>query len=660
MSYRLVRTALSAACLLLPAVAVAGDLIPVEDFARHAQIFSPTLSPDGQYVSARVDTDDGKSHALYIYKVSDMNQPVSIIRMPKYELPLSVTWVSGTRLVVEKGKQLGSLDKPYSTGEILATDVDGKNQDYLYGYDSGKYGSRAGTRGRDRGFGSVDGTPDRANGHFYMGAYDWESPNVSAIYDVNAMKNTRALLGDISVPNMSFLVNQEGKARFAFGTNDDYDYVLYRRDGNTWNPLKQAGTKLVPRAYSADNQRIYANYSDDGGPAQLIEQDENGGNRAVLAKDSFSSVGAMQWTPIPMEPFAAILGTGIPKAIYLKPDAPSAKLHMALSKAFPGQFVNFINYTEDGSQLLFSLSSDRNPGGYYLIDTKTNKVTKLFAAEPWIDPAKMAERRPVHFKASDGMELEAILTLPKGARESNLPLVLLPHGGPHGISDRWFYDDDAQFLASRGYLVLQVNYRGSGGRGDGFHDAGYLKWGTRVQQDLIDGVKWAISEQYADANRVCVYGGSFGGYSAMMTVIRAPGMFKCAVGYAGIYDLAMMYKKGDIKGSKFGRSYLTTAVGKDDADLAANSPDKLADQINVPVFLVHGEDDQRAPFAQYKAMKAALDAAHKPYETLTKPNEGHGFYDEKNNIEFYTKLEQFLDKYIGPQAPVATPQVSQN
>jgi dipeptidyl aminopeptidase/acylaminoacyl peptidase len=156
----------------------------------------------------------------------------------------------------------------------------------------------------------------------------------------------------------------------------------------------------------------------------------------------------------------------------------------------------------------------------------------------------------------------------------------------HSIANQWYFDTDAQFLANRGYLVLQVNYRGSGGRGIAFESAGYLKRGTRIQQDLIDGVTWAIAEHYADPRRICVYGASFGGYSAMMTTIRAPGLFQCAVGYAGIYDLDMMYNKGDIKASKLGRSYLTSVIGKDPADLAANSPTQLADKIDVPVLLV--------------------------------------------------------------------------
>jgi dienelactone hydrolase len=563
-------------------------------------------------------------------------------------MPADIDWVGPTRLVVALGKKFGSLDKPMLTGELMATDVDGKHQDYLFGYEF--YGTRAGTRSSDRGWGSIDGLPEHANNHFYMGAQLWNSDGHSWLYDVDAVKNARHLVGDIGVGGLNFTVTPEGKAIFAYGKNEHYDYVVYRYQAGRWRPYSgiQPGHSFQPIGYAPDHRHIYAWDSNHGAPSDLIEQDVNGGERQVLAKADFGDVGGLMWTPPPRQPFAVVNETGVPKVTYLQPNMLVSKLHQALSLKFPGEFVNFIDFSEDGRQLLFSVSSDRDPGSFFLIDTQHFKVHKLFAAAPWIDPSKMAKRIPMRFKASDGLELEAILTVPRGTSMENLPMVLVPHGGPHGVSDTWYFDGDAQFLASRGYLVLQVNYRGSGDRGYAFEDAGYQKWGTRIQQDLIDGVKWAEAQHYADPKRVCVYGGSFGGYSAMMSVIRAPGLFKCAVGYAGIYDLGMMYKKGDIHESESGRSYLRTAIGTNEAVLDANSPDKLADKIDVPVLLVHGEDDQRAPFAQAKAMRAALDAAHKPYEWLVKPGEGHGFYNEQNNEELLQHLQDFLAKYIGP------------
>ncbi len=647
MTYRLVRPMLAVLCLASTA-AVGADLVPVADFARRMPLTSPRLSPDGQYVSLAYHDPDGKTHGLAIYRVGDMTKPVSLIRMPPYEMPANMVWASPTRLVVARGKVDGSIGAASYTGEIMAIDVDGKNPDYLYGYEA--YGKRAATRATDRGWGTIEGVPPQSNGHFYMRATSWTDQNRSTLYDVDAKTSARKQMADIGLGGMSFMIAPDGTARFAFGTDDNFKWVVFHREGSGWNKLagSEERQNFEPVASVAGSDRIYATFSPNGKGGEFVEQDENGGNLRVIRKDDFSEVTTSGlWTPAPLRPFGTISTTGIPQVTYIDPQAPISKLHMALSQKFPGNFVSFVDFSEDGGELMFKVSGDREPGRYMLIDTKTYKVTKLFDAVPWIDPAKMSERRPMRFKASDGLELEAILTFPKGRSETNLPMVLIPHGGPHGISDDWFYEEDAQFLANRGYLVLQVNYRGSGGRGSAFEQAGYLKWGTRVQEDLIDGVKWAIAQNYADAKRVCVYGASFGGYAAMMTTVRAPGMFKCAVGYDGIYDLDMMYNKGDIKDSKTGRSYLTTVIGKDQGDLAANSPTHLADKIDVPVFLVHGEDDQRAPFAQFKAMRAALDAAHKPYETLTKPDERHGFVKPENIEEFYNRLQAFLDKNIG-------------
>lgn len=651
MKHFLVPAMLAAALALASTSTAAANLIPVEAFARHPELSMVRLSPDGEHIALRADLDNGKSHAVMIYAVSDMEHPF-MLRMQPNELPNNIVWVSNSRIIIEKAKQLGALDAPLATGEIITTNIDGKRQDYLYGYDAPHHSSRGATRNGDKGSGFFDGRPEQANDHFYMRAYIWGTRNQSSLYNVDAGRNTRHLIGDINIDGMEFLVAPDGTAHFAFGRDDNWEQVVFRKTDDRWRPVKAttASGSFIPADYAPDGKRIYAWFSPDGGPSMLVEQNEDGTDRHVLAKDDFGSVSDVQWTAIPSAPFAFIPSTGLPVIRYIDPNLPIAKLHMALRLKFPNEYVNFLNFSQDGAKLLFSVASDKDPGTYYLIDTHTYKVIKLFSPAPWINPSQMAERRAIRFTASDGTELEGFLTIPPGTHGQNLPMVLLPHGGPIGERDDWFFDNDAQFLASRGYLVLQVNYRGSSGRGANFQEAGYLKWGTRIQADLIDGVQWAIHQHMADPQRICVYGGSFGGYSAMMSVIRAPGLFKCAVGYAGIYDLQMMYKKGDVQERKSGRSYLRTVVGKDDADLDANSPDRLADKITVPVLLVHGEDDERAPFAQAKAMRAALEAAHKPYEWMSKPGEGHGFYDEKNRVDFYNALQAFLEKHIGKGA----------
>lgn len=629
-------------------------LLPVSDFARHPKLSHPRLSPNGKYLLVRMDKPDGKHHSLIVYRLSDMSI-VSVLNMPAYQLPLDPVWASNQWIVLEIGKKMGSLDKPLNTGQVIATNIDGKRQRYLYGWNN--HGHRAATRGSDQGMGFIVSLPETPNGHVYLRAEPWNRGDLSILYDVNASRGSRNLLAHMHVSGMNFLVDPQGQAAYAFGTDSDFKYVAYRHVGDRWKQLsfKQVGDFFDPLTYTPDHQHVYALTNPQGGPTELVEEALNGSQRKVLARNKFASVGDIQWTAPPYRPFAVIPEAGIPHPIFLDRNAPDAKLYRALQQAFPGEVVDFINFSRDGGKLLFFVSSDRDPGTYYLLDTHTHDVTKLFAVAPWIKPQQMATREPIRFQADDGTMLDAILTFPPHRKHQDLPMVLVPHGGPYGIHDTWYFNWDAQFLANRGYLVLQVNYRGSGGRGVNFQHAGYGKWGTRIQQDLIDGVKWAIAHHFADPKRICVYGGSFGGYSALMDVIRAPHLFQCAIGYAGVYDLKMLLHKGNIQSTQTGRSYLATVLGHDPAKLAANSPDKLAAKIDVPVFLAHGKDDHQAPFAGALAMRAALKAAHKPFEWMAINGEGHGFYTEKDRAAFLTKMQAFLKQYIGPGAPPTRP-----
>ena len=422
--------------------------------------------------------------------------------------------------------------------------------------------------------------------------------------------------------------------------------------GKDWIMLDQESFgEFVPRAFLPDNQRIIGLYAEDDGPEKLVVQNADGGGRITLSSDPVFSPSDLMWDIGSRIPFGTIHVNGGPRYTYFSKGSPGATIHQAMAAKFPGQTVDILNASHDNQRVLLSVASDRNPGSYYLLDLDAKKLEKLFDAQPWIKPEQMASRRPIQFTASDDQEIHGYVTVPPGRAEQKLPAILLPHGGPHGIADSWYYEELAQMLASRGYLVVQVNFRSSGGRGDKFTESGYRKWGTRVQQDLIEGMQSVIDSGLADKDRVCVFGASFGGYSAMMTPIRAPGMFKCAVGYAGIYDLAMMYDKGDIKGHDSGVNYLDLAIGRDETELAANSPAKLASQVKVPVFLVHGEDDERAPFAHAKAMRAALQAVGNEPEWMAAKGEAHGFYDEDNNVELYGRLLAFFGKHIGPGAP---------
>jgi dipeptidyl aminopeptidase/acylaminoacyl peptidase len=652
------QTMLRALVLLLslfataPSRADASQPIPIDSFVREDEYAMPRLSPDGKYlaVTARLPRDDRFVPVIMVYALPEMKE-MSATQLPRFEVAASYTWVSNTRLVVAKAKEFGSLEAPLLTGEVLAMDFDGANQEYLYGYKMNAE-SRRGRRYVDNfGYGYVEDASKKRDGHFYLTAHTFDTQQ-SMLYDINAGNGTRKLLAVIDHPDLRFVLQNDGTPRFAFGTDKAKNsMVLYRRDAaaDKWTVVdeKDPAYGIGPFAFSADDKEVFALARGNGGPSVLVRQDMASGERVTVARDSVGSIAKFVSVSAHAMPVAAGTHIGVPTVQYIDANTPEALLHKRLSGKFPGQFVDFVNYTDDGAKLLFSVRSDREPGAYFLFDRNSGKAFPLFAQRQLIDPALMAERRPIRFAARDGLELHGYLTLPRRTDDKKPPLVLLPHGGPHGPSDKWFYDNDAQFLASRGYAVLQVNFRGSGGRGDAFETAGYRQWGGKIQDDLIDGVKWAIAGGLVDGGRVCSYGGSFGAYSALMVTVRAPDMFKCAIGYAGVYDLKLMYTGSEAaSGGKRRRSVFADYIGEDVAELDRNSPASLAEKITVPVLLVHGEADERALFKHALVMRAALRAAGRDPEWMAVPGEGHGFYATGNRTAFYEKLEAFLAKNL--------------
>lgn len=270
---------------------------------------------------------------------------------------------------------------------------------------------------------------------------------------------------------------------------------------------------------------------------------------------------------------------------------------------------------------------------------------------PKLNKKEMASVKPFSFKARDGKLIHAYLTIPHGSDGKNLPMIVNPHGGPIGPRDGWAFNPEAQLLASRGYAVLQVNYRGSGGYGRAFQDAGHRQWGQGIQNDIIDATRWAIQHGHANKDRICIYGGSFGGYSSLMAPIREPGLFTCTFGYVGVYDIDMMFKKGDIPQSENGQRFLRRTHGTDAAVWAENSPARRAAEVKIPVYLAAGARDERTPPEQTELMNRALTAAGNPPEgMIIQSGEMHGYYDEKNRLNLYTKMLEFFDRHIGDSA----------
>jgi dipeptidyl aminopeptidase/acylaminoacyl peptidase len=336
-----------------------------------------------------------------------------------------------------------------------------------------------------------------------------------------------------------------------------------------------------------------------------------------------------------------------PEYWYPDPEHPLARAHRMLRSTFKDANIHFTSETRDLSLAVAEVSAPRIPPTFYLVDLKNLKVVQQLAAYPELKREDLSITDPFEVKVRDGVKIRGYLTTPNGTNGKKLPMVVLVHGGPFGIFERYAFDPEVQLFASRGYAVLQVNFRGSGGRGREFMHSGYQKWGREMQDDVTDAVKWAVGAGIADRGRICIYGASYGGYAALTGAFREPDLFKCAIGLAGVYDLPLMFEKGDVTEMERDVNFLRASLGTDTNELRLRSPVYNADKIRIPVMLIHGKDDVRAPFEHAQRMRAALQKAGNPPEWISETGEAHGIFNEGNRADVYEKMLAFLAKHIG-------------
>jgi len=306
--------------------------------------------------------------------------------------------------------------------------------------------------------------------------------------------------------------------------------------------------------------------------------------------------------------------------------------------------------------MLVSSYSDRQPQYYSLYNSKTHELKGIGINHPAIKAAEMGRQDLVKFKARDGLEIPAWLTLPaKGGK--NLPMVVLVHGGPYMRGTEWEWRPDSQFLASRGYVVLQPEFRGTTGYGVHHFTAGLKQWGLAMQDDIADSVKWAVSQGYVDRNRVCIMGGSYGGYATLMGLVKDGDLYRCGIAYAAVTDIPLMFERGnwtisdmDDDYKQYGGPQRVGDLEKDAEQLVATSPLKQATRIKRPLLLVHGSDDRRVPIVHFTKMRGALEANKADAEYIEYMGEGHGWTTAEHRIDFWTRVEKFLDKHIGAGA----------
>lgn len=614
--------------------------IALETFSRHLQYYDIKISPDGKHFAALVNVDGGKS---LVFLDAKTYQVIYALNSGRKSQPADYYWINNERVVIQVEQVRGALEKPINYGELYAVNYDGKKGKMIFGYRS-KGGI---VLSGEAGF-LID-TLQNDDKHVLIETklLSRKTDVVPNVVRLNIYSGKEERVRRAPIPYSQFLIDNDGHPRFVAGVDDNHKIKLFysKGKGDEWQTFgEEFEGNFTPISFTQDNQSVYALKSEHGKTEGLYKYNLKTKEEALLYKSEIIDPTYVMKSDL-NSVYGLRLDEDYPSYIYLDSDDKEAKLHKALYGAFKGDNVVITSKTADGKHIVVKVSSDINPGAFYLFNTKTMQAKPLFNSASWIKPQEMSPVEPFRVKTSDGLILNGFLTLPKG-KTKNLPTVLLPHGGPHA-RDYWQFNPQVQMLANAGYAVVQINFRGSTGYGQKFMEAGYENWGSKIQDDILLAATYVIQQGIANKNKVCIFGASFGGYSALQSAIRSPELFKCAIGYAGVYDLPMLYEEGDITSVKWGEAFLDKTLGTDIQQQRAQSPVYHVDQLKAPVLIIHGEEDERAPIEHAEKLKEALDKHNHPYEWLVKDKEGHGFYDEGNILDANKKILAFLNKHIG-------------
>ena len=451
------------------------------------------------------------------------------------------------------------------------------------------------------------------------------------------------------------LTDSENKVRVALGQGPLGETEVHFRETEDadWQLVASypASENVNPIRVHPDDRRLYMS-SDHGDTdlQQLVLMDLQTGETEVLESDPEGQVdfsGAM-FSEITDELIATVY-VGDTVRIYPKTDE-TKKVIDELRNIQEGT-PNISSMTLDETVMIVSFDSPTDPGATYKYDSESGESEFLFRPRPWLNPDHLAHMKPVSYKARDGLTIHAYLTTPRGGPTTDMPMVLLVHGGPWA-RDVWGYDAEAQLLANRGYAVLQINFRGSTGYGKEFYNAAVKEWAGAMHDDLIDGVAWAIDQSIADPDKVAIYGGSYGGYATLVGVTFTPEYFACGVDYVGPSSLITLIESfpaywRPFLESTFFRHVGDPAVPADRQDMEQRSPLFFVDQIEDPLLIVQGANDPRVKQREADQLAIALRDRGIKVDYILAENEGHGFANADNRLALYRSMEKFLAECLG-------------
>jgi len=600
--------------------------IPMEDFFRNPQVGQYQISPDGLYYAYLKPFNSRMN--VHVRKVDGTGAETRITSQTDRDIA-SFFWKENSTIVFIR--DFGGDENFH----VFAVNVDGQGERDLTPF--------AGARAQ------IVSPLEQISDTDMIVEINKRDPKVFDAYRLNVKTGDLKMIAQNPGNYSSWMVDHAGQLRVATADDGANSSVFYRKDEN--QPFKEIlktnfKNTLSPEFFTFDNKAIYAlsNLKRDK-LALVIFDPETKKEVQQLYVHPDVDLSSVSYSKKRKVLVGARYVTW--KAEFKFFDSYFEDIHKSLQAQLPGKEILITSTNRNEDKLIVRTYSDRSRGAFYLYDVANKKLTSLAEVSPWLEESKLSEMKPITYKTRDGLTIHGYLTLPPNSAGKNLPMVVNPHGGPWA-RDSWGFNPEVQFMASRGYAVFQMNFRGSTGYGKKFWTASFKKWGKEMQNDITDGVNDLIQKGTADKGRICIYGASYGGYAVLAGLAFTPDLYACGIDYVGVSNIFTLMETIPPYWEPF-RQKLYEMVGhpvKEKALLTAASPLFHVDKIKAPLFVAQGAKDPRVKKSESDQIVEALKKRGIDVPYLVKENEGHGFHNEENRFEFYAQKEAFLRKHL--------------
>lgn len=603
------------------------DIIPLENFFKNPEQTAYSLSPDGTYFAFLAPYENRKN--IFVQKIGEQDAK-RVTNVTDRDLS-SFFWINDERLIYVR--DFGG-DENY---HLFSVTKDGADEKDLTPFD----GVRA----------EIIDVLENDSDHMIVGL-NKRIPQVFDPYRLNISTGELSLLAENPGNISNWITDHEGQLRIAMATDGVNTSVLYRKtEQDEFATIVTTNFKetVAPMYFDFDNgETVYALSNIGRDKLAIIKMNIATGEELELVYEHPEvDVSYMSYSRKRKVPTTISYVTWKREHEFV--DNEVKALYERLEKELGAYEVVITSTNKAEDKFVVRTYSDRSLGAYYFYDKNEDKLEKITDVSAWLKEDQLAEMKPIKYTSRDGLTINGYLTLPKGVPAENLPVVVNPHGGPWA-RDAWTFNPEVQFLANRGYAVLQMNFRGSTGYGRSFWEASFKEWGLKMQDDVTDGVQWLIDQGIADKDRVAIYGGSYGGYCTLAGITFTPDLYACAIDYVGVSNLFTFMETippyWEIYLKMLHEMVGDPADSTDNARLKATSPVFHVDKIKAPLLIAQGAKDPRVNQAESDQMVAALQEKGIAVDYLLKENEGHGFHNEENKFEFYARMEAFLEKHM--------------